>query len=96
MTVNHKDGNRLNNNVNNLEWLSIGDNIRYGFENNQWSNQKPVKLVDCSNNEQLNFKSRSSASRYLGRNVNYINRCVYKNRKYANSISGNKFLILED
>ena len=29
--VNHKDNNRLNNNVNNLEWLSHKDNLEYGF-----------------------------------------------------------------
>jgi hypothetical protein len=28
-TVNHKDENKLNNNVENLEWMSIDDNIRY-------------------------------------------------------------------
>ena len=36
MTVNHKDGNRLNNNIENLEWLSRADNIRYGFQNGQY------------------------------------------------------------
>lgn len=31
LTVNHKDYNKLNNNVENLEWMSRGDNIRYSF-----------------------------------------------------------------
>jgi hypothetical protein len=43
MTVNHKDGNRLNNNVENLEWLSLGDNIRYGFQYNQYPYKKTGK-----------------------------------------------------
>lgn len=29
--VNHKDNNPLNNNVNNLEWLSHKDNLEYDF-----------------------------------------------------------------
>lgn|SRR5574344_520868 len=36
MTVNHKDGNRLNNNIENLEWLTREDNIKYGFQNGQY------------------------------------------------------------
>lgn len=31
-TVNHKDGNPLNNSADNLEWLSRADNIKYGFK----------------------------------------------------------------
>jgi hypothetical protein len=33
MTVNHKNGNALDNSAANLEWLSRGDNIRHGFAN---------------------------------------------------------------
>jgi hypothetical protein len=33
MTVNHKNGNPLDNSAVNLEWLSHGDNIRHGFAN---------------------------------------------------------------
>lgn len=29
-TVNHKDENKTNNDISNLEWMSVGDNVRYG------------------------------------------------------------------
>lgn len=82
MTVNHKDGNRLNNKIDNLEWLTRADNIKYGFENNQYKQQKILLFND---EEKKEFRSLSQANSFLGRNHNYINNCIKNNRKIISS-----------
>ena len=39
-TVNHKNGNTLDNSAENLEWLTLGDNIRHGFANGLYPQAK--------------------------------------------------------
>lgn len=72
LTVNHKDGNRQNNVVENLEWLSIADNIRHAFITGLVTSQKQCILMD-SNGAKKTFRSQAEASRYLGRNTGYVN-----------------------
>lgn len=91
MTVNHKDGNRLNNDINNLEWLSLADNIRHGFENNLYKQNKTI-LTNKETGESFCFRSQSEAAKFLGRSHGYINNLISKNREFASSINGEKFL----
>ncbi len=68
-TVNHKDGDRMNTNIENLEWLSLADNIRHGFETGLYTSQKPltVRVGD----ENRCFRSLSAFDRYIGRREGY-------------------------
>ncbi len=78
MTVNHKDGDRLNNCVENLEWLTRGDNIRHAFRNGMQPDQKAITLK--SDDAILIFRSLSQASEFLGHNTGYISGQIKKKR----------------
>ena len=58
-TVNHKDEDKTNNEVANLEWLSLADNIRY-------SKDKPVCQLDKLGNVVGQFSSVHEAGRQTG------------------------------
>ena len=88
-TVNHKDGNRLNNKIDNLEWLSLEDNIRHGFATGLYP-QKKVTLE--SDDSTLIFRSFAQASKFLGRNKGYISNCV-KRKKHAVDSTGKAYTV---
>lgn len=85
-TVNHKDGNRFNNNINNLEWLTRAENIQYGFANNQYP-QKAVAVID-NNKNVYEFRSLAECSRFLKRSVGYVSNTLKQGRKFLKSADG--------
>lgn len=76
LTVNHIDGNRMNNNLYNLELISLADNIRHAFENGLVPTCKSVELT--KENETKTFYSMSKASVFLGKNKGFISSLVKK------------------
>lgn len=90
LTVNHKDGNRLNNVLNNLEWLSRADNIRYGFEHNQYRQDKTILY---NNDEKYIFRSKSKADEFLNRRNGYICNCIKRNKKAISKINNIEYSI---
>lgn len=94
-TVNHIDGNTLNNNIENLEWLSLSENIRRAFDDGLYDSiMKKVKLTD-SNGCFIEFRSMAEASRYLGRNNGYISNRLKKGKRNAMDSFGKEFCISE-
>lgn len=91
MTVNHIDGNPMNNRSVNLEWVSLKENIQKGFSDGLYlKNQSAVIL--SSDEMNYRFCSMSEAGRFLGRTSGYISNCLQKNKAACDS-SGNYYLI---
>lgn len=80
MTINHKDGNRLNNCVDNLEWMTLEDNIKHGYQNDLYP-QKHILMINKHTGEVKEYRSLSSASRECGKNTGYLTTAIRRGRK---------------
>lgn len=87
-TVNHIDGDTCNNAANNLEWLTIKENIQYGFKSGQYSNSCQTIVLKSENGGRIEFYSMSEASRFLNRNCGYVSN--RHNNGYSTLIAKNK------
>ena len=66
--INHKDLNKQNNNVENLEWSTVALNTQHGYNYNAYSNIRKVKVTENDGTIHI-FPSTSHASKYY----NYSN-----------------------
>lgn len=91
LTVNHINGNPLDNYAENLEWVTLSENIKKGFAEGLFSNNQ-ISVILSNERASFYFDSMATASRFLGRNEKYISLCL-KRKCDAKSICGERFKI---
>lgn len=85
--VNHKNGNKTDNNIENLEWVTSRENISHSFEHELRPNVSAVLQYDLKESLLARYKNCLDAERKTGiKHRTIYTACVRKNHKAAGYI----------
>ena len=92
--VNHKDGNKENSKLENLEWMTGSENTKHAHDSGFFLNTKPIVQYDKNMNKINIFKSMNEAGHTLNICASSISMCC--NNKGTLSCGGFIFKYLDD
>jgi len=83
-TINHKDGNILNNNVSNLEWVSQQENNQYSYDvlHRQPSDKRRFDFKVIQYQEKYEFKTVAALAKFLSKSETQVRRYLEDPEKY--------------
>lgn len=85
--VNHVDGDKLNNNIRNLQWCNRSANMLHAHDSGLIRTRTPIKATNIRTGRSTTFKGQHDAARCLGINQGNINHAL----KRDGSCYGYKF-----
>lgn len=85
LVLNHIDGNKLNNNYKNLEWVTVSRNTQHGYDTNLYKSRKcKIRVVHKTTKEELIFPSIRDCANKLSLNRKTITSILKGNKKNNN------------
>lgn len=87
--INHIDGNRRNNNISNLEWVTCAENTKHAYRTglHKKHNCKPVKGTNVITGKTFEFESTEAAARGTGGNPDAIRGALKGRLKTSNGFT---------
>ena len=86
LTVYHIDGDFTNNNLSNLELVSLKENIIHGFNNGLYKSAQKVVVTNKVSGESTIYRSMAEAGKSMGRSCGYVSKMirdgVFENKEF--------------